>query len=80
MINSYKDRINTIAELRSLWIEEENEFAKALRILSTIYLRKHSLNHIFNSRVENHSKHIKYRQKMIKVIENPKEFTYIKDF
>lgn len=51
MLFSYKDKINTIAELRSLWIEEENKFAKVLRILSAIYLRKYSLNHIFNSRV-----------------------------
>lgn len=24
MLDSYKEKINTIAELRSLWVEEEN--------------------------------------------------------
>lgn len=38
-------------QLRSLWLEEENPFAKAYRMLSMEYLRKHCLPYIFNSRV-----------------------------
>jgi hypothetical protein len=78
MLESYKDKINTISELRSLWIEKENKFSKSLRILSNIYLKKYHLTHIFNSRVENYGKHIKYRQKIVKALEDPEKFTYIK--
>lgn len=66
-----RGKLNTISELRSLWINSENKFAKAYRILSAEYLRKHSLSYIFNSRVENFHKHIKYRYKIIQSVEHP---------
>jgi hypothetical protein len=43
MVANLKGKINTIAELRSLWLEEENKYGKIFRILSSLYLRKHSL-------------------------------------
>ena len=66
-----RDRIRTIADLRSLWMEEENKYAKPLRILSNFYIRKLNLNHIFNSRVEYHAKHLKHRNKILKALERP---------
>ena len=68
MLDSYKDKINTICQLRSLWIQQENKFSKSLRILSNFYLRKNHLTYIFNSRVEKYGKHIKYRQKILKAL------------
>ena len=79
-IQKYKNKINTIADLRALWLEGENPFAKAMRIISSKYVRQHSLSHIFNSRVENHKKHIKYRYKILQGIEDPLKFTQMKDF
>lgn len=35
--------LNTISQLRAMWMEEENEYARVYRILSLEYLRKHSL-------------------------------------
>lgn len=72
--------LNTISQLRSIWIDEENRYAKAYRILSLEYLRKHSLSYIFNSRVENFHKHIKYRYKIIKSVSDPLDFTCMKEF
>lgn len=46
-----KGKINSISELRSLWIESENKYAKIFRIASNLYLKRYSLEHIFNSRV-----------------------------
>ena len=51
-----------------------------MRIISSKYVRQHSLSHIFNSRVENHKKHIKYRYKILQGIEDPLKFTQMKDF
>lgn len=44
------------------------------------YLRKHSLSYIFNSRVENFHKHIKYRYKMAESVSDPRNFTHMKEF
>jgi len=60
----YRNHMSSIADLRSLWLDEDNKFAKIYRILSKEYLRKHSLVYIFNSRVTSLSKHIKYRNKI----------------
>jgi hypothetical protein len=72
--------LNSISQLRGLWTEEENRFAKAYRILSMEYLRKHSLGYIFNSRVNNHYRHIKYRYKIIQSVQHPHTFTCMKEF
>ena len=70
-IQKYKNRISTIADLRSLWMDSCTPFAKALRIISYLYVRRHSFSHIFNSRVENFNKHIKYRYKILQGLEKP---------
>lgn len=64
-------RVNSIAQLQWLWGGVDNRFAKAFRILSLEYLRKHSLSYIFNSRVNIHGKHLKYRYKMIESVGSP---------
>ena len=51
VVQSYKGNINSILELRSLWVDDVHPYGKAFRVLSNIYLKKHSLEHIFNSRI-----------------------------
>jgi hypothetical protein len=53
-------------------MDEGNPFAKVFRILSNIYLSKHSLKHTFSSRVKNYGIHIKYRKRLSEILENPK--------
>lgn len=77
---SIQDSLKSISQLRSLWTDSENKFAKVYRILSMEYLRKHSLGYIFNSRVNNHSRHIKYRYKIMQSVSNPESFTCMKEF
>lgn len=79
-LRSLRANLNTISQLRAMWMEEENEFARAYRVLSLEYLRKHSLPYIFNSRVENFYKHIKYRYKIIESVSDPTAFTCMKEF
>jgi len=67
-----------MAKLRSLWIDAENPFARVFRIISKEYLRKHCLGYIFNSRVINIRKHIKYRHIIEKSIAKPESLTHMK--
>ena len=76
----FKNKVNTIADLRSLWLQKQTRYAKVLRVLSQIYVRKHFFGHIFNSRIENYKKHIKYRYKILQGLRKPEEFTQLKDF
>lgn len=73
-------RINSIADLRALWLEAENRFAEPTRILSLIFLKKHSLPYIFHSRVTNYEGHIKYRYRLMEALKDPQNFTSIKSF
>lgn len=75
-VYSFRNHIHTISAIRYLW--QNHPFAKAFRILSCEYLRKHNLQHIFNSRVFKHSVYLKYQEKLMKSMENPKEFESIK--
>lgn len=80
VIRMKKRKVNSIADLRSLWLDSENPFAKATRILSNIFLKKYSMSYIFNSRVTNYQGHIKYRYRLIEALREPKQFTSIKMF
>lgn len=57
-----KKTINSIADLRKLWVDYK--YAKCMRIISNLFLRKYALGYIFNSRICNFSSHIKYRQRL----------------
>jgi hypothetical protein len=73
-----KKTINTIADLRRLWVE--HKYAKCMRIISNLFLRKYSYSYIFNSRICNFSSHIKYRHRICEAIKNPRAFRHIKDY
>ena len=72
--------MSSILHLRCLWLDEENKFAKAYRILSDIYMRKHSLAYIFMSKVKYIDRHLKYGKKVRKGLSDPKNFTSLKDY
>jgi hypothetical protein len=63
--------MNSIAELRNLWIDEMNIYGGPTRILSMIFLKKHSLKYIFHSKVSNLRGHIKYRYRLLEGLKNP---------
>jgi hypothetical protein len=73
-----KKTINTIADLRRLWIDYK--YARAMRIISNLFFRKYSLNYIFNSRICNFRSHIKYRHRLWEAIRAPHAFRHIKDY
>lgn len=81
-IKKHKKEVNSINYLKEMWgyQDQSNPILKCIRILSYVFMRKHCLSYIFNSRVKNYSTHIKYRKRIIEGIENPSEFTCIKQF
>lgn len=64
-----KKRINTIADLRYLWLS--SKYAKIMRILSNKFLRQYGFNYVFNSRVSNITVHLKYRRRLADAIVKP---------
>jgi hypothetical protein len=80
-VQQFKNSTNSIEELRRLWLEcPQNRFSREMRVISAEFLRKQSLSQIFNSRIENFGKHLKYRRKMLEAISRPQLFTQMKDF
>jgi hypothetical protein len=81
-IKKHKREVNSINYLKEMWGygDVPNPIYKCIRILSYIFMRKHCLSYIFNSRVKNYATHIKYRTRIIEGIERPHEFTCIKQF
>lgn len=51
-----------------------------MRIITCIFLRKHALKYIFDSRICTFTSHIKYRQRLSEAVANPKDFMHIKDY
>ena len=78
LLKGIKKRINTIADLRNLWINFK--YATWVRILSNYFLRKYGNSYILNSRVELKSIHIKYRSRLIDAVRKPHYFIHIKDY
>ena len=73
-LSSLKEKkkwINSIADLRNLWLDDNFVYAKEMRVLSQYFLKRGALNYIFKSRISNHKGHIKYRKRMIQVLEHP---------
>jgi hypothetical protein len=71
----HKSKINTIAELRGLWV---GEMGGCVRVLSNLFFRKYALEYIFNSRISSFGSHIKYRSSLWRALEQPQSFNHIK--
>ncbi len=70
----------SVSDLRKLWLEEHHKHAKIMRIFSMNFLRKHSYEYIFNSRIKMYDRNLKYRHKIIEGVQNPESFNMLKDF
>ncbi|CAD8065309.1 unnamed protein product [Paramecium primaurelia] len=58
---------------------EEEEYRRAFRIISQIFIKKQAINYIFNSKIVQHNWHMKYRYQIYKGIKNPQNFTHVKN-
>jgi hypothetical protein len=73
-----KKSINTIADLRKMWMEFK--YCEVIRVVSLLFLRKYSLPYIFNSRIKSRECHVKYKRRLQEALANPGQFQHIKDY
>ena len=86
ILEAKKKKVNCIKTLRSLLLQDGRE-SRDMRAFKTIFqrvclafLKFFCVNWIFNSKVADKMKHLKYRGKMLRRVQNPQYFTYLEDF
>ena len=79
-IEKFMKHMYSMSDLRKLWLEDSNKHAKLTRMISMNFLRKHSFQYIFNSRIKIYDRNLKYRRRIIQGVQNPQSFSILKDF
>ena len=79
-----KETTNSMESLRKLLIAEEGEKKveqtqkKLFKELSVVFIKYFSVNWIYNGKLLHKRAHLKFRFKMLRRIQNPEFFTYLK--
>jgi len=80
-------KTNCIQRLRELLLIDKSKDSKEIKAFKglfqeacRIFLKYFWVNWIYNSRLEDKSKYLKYRGKLLRRVENPEEFTYLESF
>lgn len=82
---NYKERIDSIGSFREMILpsaEDTDEVGKikiVLRSLCEIFVRDFALNWIFSSKSNQRAILLKYRFKILRRVQNPSKFTYLKN-
>jgi len=86
ILEAKKKKVNCIKTLRSLLLQDGRE-SKEMKAFKSIFqkvclafLKFFCVNWIWNSKVADKMKHLKYRGKMLRRVQNPQFFTYLEDF
>jgi len=85
-VNSARGSINNIDNLRALVLEEENDdqmnilHKRVFRLIGEVFIKYFSVNWIIHGRVTYKMIHLKFRYKMLRRIQNPSCFTYLKGY
>ena len=83
-MNQAKNKIAGIDSFKSLFVVGENDdsetaiFKQLFGMLGEVFIKYFSVNWIIHGRVTNKLVYLKYRGKMLRRIQNPESFTYIK--
>ncbi|CAD8074849.1 unnamed protein product [Paramecium primaurelia] len=82
-ISQYKKQLLNIKIFSTLLQKsddpEEEEYRRAFRIISQIFIKKQAINYIFNSKIVQHNWHMRYRLQIYKGVKNPDNFSHIKN-
>lgn len=84
-IKGKKGTIGGICSFRSLLLVEEGDparvvsYKKAFQFISEVFIKYHSVNWIMNGRVTHKSTYLKFRFSMLRRVQNPESFTFIKE-
>lgn len=79
-----KEATNSMEHIRTLLVEEVDDtdeqkvFKRVFKEVSKVFLKYFSVNWIFHGKLKHKIVHLKYRFKMLRRIENPEYFTYLK--
>jgi len=77
---------NCIKRFRKLLLIEDKDSQQArlfkclFQEACKVFLKFFSVNWIYNSRLSEKSKYLKYRLKLLRRVQNPENFTYLEDF
>jgi len=83
-IKEKKDSVNSIESLRRVLVpesgdsEEEIIYKKLFKELSIIFMKYFSVNWIYSGKLLHKTAHLKFRFKIMRRIQNPEHFTYLK--
>ncbi len=83
-INSIKESIDGLYKFRSILMinkEDDKDLVAKKKIfveISEVFIKYFSVNWIFHSKVFHKTAHLKFRFKMLRRIQNPELFTYLK--
>jgi len=86
ILESKRKKVNCIKSLRSLLLHGKHEskemeaFKYEFQRLCEVFLKYFCVNWIFHSKVADKIKHLHYRGKMLRRIQNPEFFTYLEEF
>ena len=83
-IKSIRGSIDGLTHFRSTILVEENDLPdvvakkQALIVISEVFIKYFNVNWIYNSRVFHKEAHLKFRFKMLRRIQHPELFTYLR--
>jgi len=83
-ISKVKESIDSIQSFRSLLLVRDDDtddivaFKKAFAAIGEIFIKYFSVNWIFSGRITHKDTHLKFRFKMLRRIQHPEFFTYLK--
>jgi len=79
-----KKKINCIKRLRELWVidktqdsEEMKTFKGLFKEACKVFLKYFWVNWVYNSKLDDKSKYLTYRGRLLRRVENPQWFTYL---
>jgi len=83
-IRERKEKVNSIDSLKRLLIvmegdtPEEQEYKLLFKDVSIIFLKYFSANWIYGGKLMHKKDHLRFRFKMLRRIQDPEHFTYLK--
>ncbi|CAK79415.1 unnamed protein product (macronuclear) [Paramecium tetraurelia] len=82
-ISQYKKQLLNIKIFSNLLQKsddpEEEEYRRAFRIISQIFIKKQAINYIFNSKIVQYNWHMRYRLQIYKGVKDPDHFSHLKN-
>jgi len=86
ILHCKKRSVNCIKGLRSLLLHERRE-SKEMKEWKTMFqrsceafLKYFCVNWVFHSKIDDKLKHLRYRGRILRRVQNPEYFTYLEDF